>query len=139
MICVMFAGYKNKHGYGMQSIKGVKYLAHRLAYCEANKVSLESITGLVVRHTCDNPSCTNPNHLLIGTQADNMADKVERNRQRGQLGGELNTTSKLTALQVEVIRSRYKPYSKTDGLKNLASEYGVSVMQIHRIITNKNW
>jgi hypothetical protein len=36
--------------------------------------------GMVVRHTCDNPPCINPEHLLIGTKADNAADMVERRR-----------------------------------------------------------
>lgn len=36
--------------------------------------------GMVVRHKCDNPECTNPDHLEIGTHADNMSDLVDRRR-----------------------------------------------------------
>lgn len=39
--------------------------------------------GLVVRHSCDNPPCCNPDHLLIGTQQDNVNDMIERGRYRG--------------------------------------------------------
>lgn len=38
------------------------------------------ITGLVVRHTCDNPKCINPEHLILGTPMDNIKDRDERNR-----------------------------------------------------------
>ncbi len=139
MSCIEHQGYKNSNGYGVRSVGGIKYLAHRLAYCEANGLELVSIAGRVVRHTCDNPACINPAHLIIGTQADNMQDKVERGRQRGQGKGESNTTSKLTAKDVLAIRERYKPRHKVDGLKQIAYDYGVSLMQIHRIVTNKNW
>lgn len=37
-------------------------------------------TGLVVRHRCDNPPCGDIEHLLLGTQADNVADMIERDR-----------------------------------------------------------
>ena len=45
----------------------------------------------VVRHSCDNRKCVNPDHLIYGTQADNIADMV--GRQRG-LVGELNNSAK---------------------------------------------
>ena len=50
---------------------------HRLVYQLVND---EDITGLVVRHTCDNPKCINPDHLLKGTPTDNMRDRDERDR-----------------------------------------------------------
>ena len=137
--CIIFAGYKDSCGYGVRKVGGVNHGAHRVAYCEANGVTLESIKGLIVRHTCDNPSCVNPAHLVIGTQADNMADKVERGRARGQASGADNTRSKLTAQQVEAIRREYVPRSKEHGLQALANKYGVSAMQIHRIVKSLNW
>jgi len=37
-------------------------------------------TGIVVRHTCHIPNCINPDHLVLGTQAENVADTVAANR-----------------------------------------------------------
>ena len=80
--CILYTKTKlTNRGYGRFRYKGRMTLAHRLAYCEANNVSLDSIADLVVRHKCDNPQCINPEHLEIGTQADNIRDMNERGRQ----------------------------------------------------------
>lgn len=52
--------------------------AHRVVWEFANGELLDPYT--VVRHTCDNPPCCNPAHLVAGTQADNVRDMVERGR-----------------------------------------------------------
>lgn len=66
-------------GYGQLS-KGWKkapYKAHRLSY----ELFVGAIPdGLVIRHKCDNPRCANPSHLEIGTQQDNVTDRVVRGR-----------------------------------------------------------
>jgi hypothetical protein len=66
-------------GYGVISIGGGKMRGvHIVAWEIANDRVLPR--GHVVRHSCDNPPCTNPAHLLLGTHADNQADKAERGR-----------------------------------------------------------
>ena len=81
--CWIWTGSTSKNGYGQLSFGGKRTTAHRLSY-ELNKGAIPD--GLVVRHTCDNPPCVNPAHLIVGTHQDNMDDKAERGRQRGPAG-----------------------------------------------------
>ena len=71
--CTLWQGAKNKAGYGITWFKNKWAYAHR-AVVNATK-------GEVVRHTCDNPSCVNPKHLVIGSHKDNSMDMVEKQRQ----------------------------------------------------------
>jgi len=57
---------------------GPKQYLHRLVWEAHNAEPIPD--GQVVRHTCDNPACCNPNHLLLGTMQDNVADMFERGR-----------------------------------------------------------
>ena len=79
--CVEWGGARNAQGYGVMSkaVHGSR-LAHRAALAEKLGRAVQGVS----RHTCDNPPCMNPDHLVEGTQADNVADAVERGRiQRG--------------------------------------------------------
>ena len=78
--CVEHNQSSPRYGYTTRDGKTVGF--HRLAYVEKHGMSLEDIKGLVVRHKCDNPRCINPEHLEVGTQADNNADMKLRGRAR---------------------------------------------------------
>lgn len=65
-------------GYGKGKFDGRYRYAHQVAWEVWNEQSVPD--GLGVRHTCDNPPCIRPDHLLIGTQQDNMDDYMERGR-----------------------------------------------------------
>jgi len=73
--CWEFEGHRNRDGYGSFFVNGERDQAHRWAWRVANGPIAD---GLHVRHMCDNPPCCNPNHLELGTHADNMRDRHER-------------------------------------------------------------
>lgn len=75
--CIEWTGYTDPKGYGRLSVASGEVLAHRIAY----GMHYGAINnGLHVLHRCDNPSCVNPAHLFLGTNDDNMADKVRKGR-----------------------------------------------------------
>jgi hypothetical protein len=77
-------------------------------------------TGLVVRHSCDNPPCVNPKHLLLGTHADNMLDKVLRGRAPK---GDSHSRSIITEQETEEIKQLI---SQGVFQRIIAAQYGVS-------------
>lgn len=86
--CWIWLGTSNELGYGRYYLpknsegKSVAVFAHRYSY-ELYTGILQP--GLIVCHKCDIPSCVNPNHMFIGTQADNMNDMVNKGRHRNSL------------------------------------------------------
>lgn len=74
--CWEWTGSVRKDGYGRFRINGKTFLAHRVAYYIHN--GHWPVTN--VCHSCDNPSCVNPEHLFPGSQKDNMQDCLIKNR-----------------------------------------------------------
>lgn len=136
--CIEWTGYRIKGGYGRIKRQGKNLLAHRIAYCEHNGVSLDEIRGLEVRHVCDNPPCVNPAHLVIGTHAENMKDMHERGR-NPPTQREKNGRAKLTEEQVAEIRREHISGCRIYGAFALARKYGVDKRQIGRIVNGEQW
>lgn len=75
--CWQWNASVNSKGYGRFN-NGIKTTgAHRAAYELHNNVSAK---GFQVLHHCDNPGCVNTNHLFLGTNSDNMNDKMAKGR-----------------------------------------------------------
>lgn len=127
--CWNWVGPVNKAGYGEVYRAWRHNLAHRLSYKYAY-----GVVPPLLRHTCDNPKCVNPAHLLPGTHADKQADKVARNRQaKGERNG---GGAKLTEAKViEMRRLRRVGYK----LKQLGTLFNVSQAVVGKICNGQLW
>jgi hypothetical protein len=130
--CWNWLGAVTKYGYGRPRFQGKLIYAHRLSLIY-KEPSIE-LDKRVVMHICDNPRCCNPKHLILGTHADNQADKVNKQR---QAKGEKNGQSLLTEKQVKEARSKYIP--KVITYKMLAKEYGVCRDTMQKAIRRIHW
>jgi hypothetical protein len=96
--CWLWTGTKVRLGYGQFRMRNKRWQTHRLAYVLTyGPVPADKF----VCHKCDNPTCCNPDHMFVGTPADNMIDKMNKGRAPH---GELNKMSRYTTAQVLEIR-----------------------------------
>lgn len=104
--CWPWTGAKSAKGYGFiqEAGRGSRnLLAHRFAY-EMRNGPIPA--GLVVMHSCDNPSCVNPDHLSAGSQSQNIIDAFTKGRKFSPVpSGERNKRSKLTLEQAKFIKA----------------------------------
>lgn len=108
--------------------------AHRVAYI----ICVEEIPKdgapheNVVRHSCDNPPCCNPKHLILGTQGQNVADMIARGR-KAVLAGEEHQNSRFSWDSIQKIRSDDRGYSA------IARDYQTAPSVIRNIKIGKSW
>jgi hypothetical protein len=117
----------NNRGYHEIKRDGKRVLTHRYMYIEKYG---EIDSSIVLRHTCDNPRCCNPEHLIAGTHADNVSDRVERDR---SAKGESNGRAKLTEDDVKYIRNT------DETTYYLAQKFNVDRKAIRNIRQYKTW
>jgi hypothetical protein len=134
--CWIFMGATNDFGYGIVGTGGrgsPNDRAHRITY---KHFKGEIPDGMFVCHTCDVPSCCNPDHLFLGTNQDNVNDMISKRRnskppRNPHVIGSVHPGSKLNEMQVVEIRALYAQ-GKTQ--KELADVYGVARQSISKII-----
>lgn len=132
--CWIWTAARFERGYGAFSIKGHNVRAHRYAY----EITYGPPGNLEVCHRCDNPSCVRPDHLFLGTNADNMRDMYAKGRgHQNYLRGERGNGARLSEAQVQEIRTRYAAGGVT--YRCLAGEYEVSRNAIWNILTRRTW
>lgn len=123
--------FQTESSYGKVSVGGGRTVsAHRLAWELANGPIPE---GLVVRHKCDVPRCVRPDHLELGTPAENSRDMTDRVR---QARGERQGSSKITADDVRAMRA-----AAGGGTPHrvLAARYGVSKSEVSAVVIGRKW
>lgn len=133
--CWIWTAGVGKKGYGsIASCDGRGNLA-------AHRASWEIHFGapsddICVLHTCDNPACVRPSHLFLGTNSDNVRDKMSKGRHKVAIG-QKHWNSKLVDAQVLQIRSDYGSGLKTRS--QLADEYKVDYYTIDAIVKGRLW
>ena len=130
--CWEWTGAKDRDGYGVFGHHRSKQIrAHRASY-ELKFGEVKD--GVLVFHSCDNPSCINPDHLFLGSPKDNTQDMMKKGRMIA-LRGEAHPGAKLTKQKVIEIRARRSAGEK---LSVLANEFGVSFQHISDIYRRSN-
>ncbi len=125
--CWLWIGAPSSGGYGQIGNRNKRLMAHRVSW----EIHFGAISdGMHVLHHCDTPCCVRPDHLFLGTQADNMADRNEKGRQSH---GEGHACSKLTWEAVKIIRNSGAPQQE------LADRFGVTASTISQCKNEKSW
>lgn len=129
--CWLWQGLVRPDGYGATQYNGKEHGAHRVSWMLFRG---EIAPSMVVCHKCDVRACVNPEHLFLGTVAENVRDMTGKGRYPR---GEKHGSSRLIAEQV----SRIKTMLAEDRMymSEIAREFGVSISTIARIKQGKTW
>lgn len=125
--CWIWKRGTNGYGYGRMWDGHKTVGAHRFMFELAYGPIPE---GIMVLHKCDVRECVNPDHLFLGTCADNMVDKVAKNR---QMRGSRHWASKITEAQAAAIFCDTRPQ------KIIAKDFGITQSQVSHIKSRDNW
>jgi hypothetical protein len=128
--CWIWTDCRISNGYAGIWVSGKSHKAHRLSW----ELHIGPIPeSLHVLHKCDNRLCVRPEHLYIGTNDDNIADKVARGRERYLRGADL-PCAKITEDDVKEIRS-----IKGKTLQQIGDIYGLELSTIGKIRSRRLW
>ncbi len=116
-------------GYGVFVLGKTRHYTHRAAWELTNGPIPD---GMFICHHCDNPPCCRPDHLFLGTHADNMRDRVAKGRS-GK--GSQHSQARFTEDDIRYIRSAYP--SVTQAV--LAERFNVAPSTISMIVNRVNW
>lgn len=126
--CWIWERGKNRFGYGWATITRKQMLAHRISW-EIFNGKIES--GKCVLHTCDIPSCVNPDHLFFGTRNDNNKDAAKKGRTNKPKGNRY--AAKLNKYEIKIIRENVEKFTH----QKLSEIFKVSRPTITNIINRK--
>lgn len=131
--CWIWTGNKLPSGYGQIGVDKRQKYAHRLSY-EMHVGPIPD--GMVVMHSCDNPSCVNPAHLSAGTYLDNSLDCVRKGRHKPvSFRGVTHPRCTFDELTVQ----RIKIVGDAIGYWRLAKIIDRRISAVQGITNGKNW
>jgi hypothetical protein len=126
--CWLWIGSLTNNGYGRMTFGAkTEFLSHRLSYEQKYG---EIPNGMLALHHCDVKCCVNPDHIFIGTQQDNMTDKVMKNR---QAKGAHHGMARLTEEQAKEVKFSDQKTS------DLAKKFNCSAVMIRQIRGGLYW
>jgi hypothetical protein len=130
--CWLWTRGASRHGYGKIRHGTDVVLAHRLMFALTFGAPMD---GMEVCHRCDTPPCINPDHLFLGSHAENMADSARKGRSRKGDGAKA-TRRKLDTEAANAIRTRA---SAGETHESPANAHGVSLTTISKIVRGLMW
>lgn len=128
--CWPWTGRTDREGYGVMHAEGRFFFAHRASFA----IHKGDPIG-VVRHTCDNPPCQNPRHLLDGTQADNVRDRENRGRGVRPVG----CRHGMAKLDERRVREARRMAAEGLSYAAIGRHFGVSYQAIMSCVNGRTW
>ena len=133
--CWKWLAAADPFGYGILGWTKGKERAHRVSY-ELHYGEIPK--GFCVLHKCDTPECTNPEHLFLGTRADNNVDRSLKGR-TSRVSRNAGTSQWRSKLTEEIVASIRKARAKGVSLKELSAMYDVGISAISSAARGKTW
>ncbi len=135
--CWEWTGNKSRSfGYGSFAYAGTTKAAHRVSWEMHNgPIQVNSEIRILVCHKCDNPPCVRPDHLFLGTDADNNKDNMLKGRCRPRVG---SSQWKTRHTEAEVIEMR-RLFSEGVSKRSIADRFGLTMSHLGFILRRKTW
>jgi hypothetical protein len=128
--CWEWTGAENNKGYGIIVVRGRRWSTHRYSWF-IHKGPIPD--GMQVCHTCDNPPCVNPDHLFLGTHAENLQDASRKGRMHP---GSRHGMARLSEADVQWIR---RLHLMGESGTSIAGRFEVHPNTIYSVLKGQSW